>query len=119
MSIHHFDLLRYVLGREVTTITCRTWDPEWSLFTGPSEGVALIDCGADVVASYRASWVSSGPRTAWAGEWRMDFAGGEVWWTSRGDGPEGGARTWSRFAAAGSWRPSSCRVWSASTGRAA
>ena len=89
MSIHHFDLLRYVLGREVTAISCRTWDPEWSLFTGPSEGVALIDCGEDVVASYRASWVSSGPRTAWAGEWRMDFAGGEVWWTSRGDGPDG------------------------------
>ncbi len=51
--------------------------------------MALIDCGEDVVASYRASWVSSGPRTAWAGEWRMDFAGGEVWWTSRGDGPDG------------------------------
>lgn len=89
MSIHHFDLVRYVLGREVTAITCRTWDPGWSLFTGPSEGVALIDCGEDVVASYRASWVSSGPRTTWSGEWRMDFADGQVWWTSRGDGPEG------------------------------
>ena len=89
MSIHHFDLLRYVLGREVTAISCRTWDPAWSLFSGPSEGAALIECGDDVVASYRASWVSSGVRTTWAGEWRMDFADGEVWWTSRGDGPEG------------------------------
>lgn len=89
MSIHHFDLLRYVLGREVAGLSCRTWDPAWSLFSGPSEGVALIDCGADLVASYRASWVSSGVRTTWAGEWRMDFADGEVWWTSRGDGPEG------------------------------
>ena len=59
------------------------------MFTGPSVGVALIDCGVDVVASYRACCVSSGPKTAWAGEWRMDFAEGEVWWTSRGDGPEG------------------------------
>ncbi len=89
MSIHHFDLLRYVLGREITSISCRTCDPAWSLFTGPSEGVALIECGADLVASYRGSWVSSGVRTAWAGEWRMDFTDGEVWWTSRGDGPEG------------------------------
>lgn len=88
MSIHHFDLLRYVLGREITAITCRTWDPAWSLFTGPSEGVALIECG-DLTADYRASWVSHGPRTTWAGEWRMDFTDGEVWWTSRGDGPEG------------------------------
>jgi predicted dehydrogenase len=89
MSIHHFDLLRYVLGREVTEITCRTWDPSWSLFSGPSEGVALIECGPELTASYRASWVSSGVRTTWAGEWRMDFTDGEVWWTSRGDGPEG------------------------------
>lgn len=88
MSIHHFDLLRHVLGREVTSISCRTWDPASSLFSGPSEGVALIECD-DLVASYRASWVSSGPRTAWAGEWRMDFTDGEVWWTSRGDGPAG------------------------------
>lgn len=67
MSIHHFDLLRYVVGREVSSISCRTWDPAWSLFSGPSEGVALIECGDDLVASYRASWVSSGVRTAWAG----------------------------------------------------
>jgi predicted dehydrogenase len=89
MSIHHFDLIRTILGREVSAITCRTWDPRWSHFSGPSEGVALIDCGADLVVSYRASWVSHGPRTAWAGEWRMDFSDGEVWFTSRGDGAEG------------------------------
>ena len=89
MSIHHFDLIRAVLGREVTTVDLRTWDPSWSLFTGPSEGAGLIESGPDLVTSYRASWVSSGVRTAWAGEWRMDFADAEVWWTSRGDGPVG------------------------------
>lgn len=89
MSIHHFDLIRNVLGREVVSIDCRTWDPEWSLFSGPSEGVGMIDCGDDLVVSYRASWVSSGERTTWAGEWRMDFAQAEVWWTSRGDGADG------------------------------
>ncbi|GAA1436747.1 Gfo/Idh/MocA family oxidoreductase [Microlunatus lacustris] len=89
MSIHHFDLIRTVLGREVTAVDLRTWDPAWSLFSGPSEGAGLIESGTDLVTSYRASWVSSGLRTTWAGEWRMDFADAEVWWTSRGDGPEG------------------------------
>lgn len=56
---------------------------------GPSEGAGLIESGPELVTSYRASWVSGGPRTTWAGEWRMDFADAEVWWTSRGDGPEG------------------------------
>ncbi len=88
MSIHHFDLIRTVLGREVSAVDLRTWDPSWSLFTGPSEGAGLIESG-DLVTSYRGSWVSSGVRTTWAGEWRMDFADAEVWWTSRGDGPEG------------------------------
>lgn len=89
MSIHHFDLVRTVLGREVTAVDLRTWDPPWSLFSGPSEGVGLIESGPDLVTSYRASWVSHGVRTAWAGEWRMDFAEAEVWWTSRGDGAQG------------------------------
>lgn len=89
MSIHHFDLIRAVLGREVTRVDLRTWDPAWSLFTGPSVGTGVIESGPDLVTSYRGSWVSRGPRTAWAGEWRMDFADAEVWWTSRGDGPEG------------------------------
>lgn len=89
MSIHHFDLLRTVLGRNATEISCRTWDPQWSLFSGPSEGVAMIDFGSELTVSYRGSWVSHGDPTPWAGEWRMDFADGQIAWTSRGDGPEG------------------------------
>ncbi len=89
MSIHHFDLFRVVLGQDATQITCRTWDPEWSLFSGPSEGVALVEFGDGLAASYRGSWVSHGSPTAWAGEWRMDFADAEVSWTSRGDGRDG------------------------------
>jgi len=88
MSIHHFDLMRVVLGRDPQQITCKTWDPEWSLFTGPSEGTALIDFG-DVTLSYRGSWVSHGEPTPWAGAWRMDFEDGDVSWTSRGDGRYG------------------------------
>jgi predicted dehydrogenase len=88
MSIHHFDLMRTLLGRNATEVTCRTWDPEWSLFAGPSEGAALIDFGGTMV-SYRGSWVSHGSPTPWAGLWRMDFADGELAWTSRGDGKDG------------------------------
>lgn len=89
MSIHHFDLMRRVLGQDPTEITCRTWDPSWSLFSGPSEGVALVRFGDGPTLSYRGSWVSHGSPTPWAGLWRMDFADGEVAWTSRGDGARG------------------------------
>jgi predicted dehydrogenase len=39
----------------------------------------------DVTVSYRGTWISPGPWTPWAGEWTMDFEGGQVTWTSRGD----------------------------------
>jgi predicted dehydrogenase len=85
MSIHHFDLLRLVLDREPQRVDCQAWNPEWSGFRGPSVAVATIDFGRDIHVSYRGSWVSPGPVTAWAGEWRMDFEHGQISWTSRHD----------------------------------
>lgn len=85
MSIHHFDLLRTILGREAKSISCYAWNPHWSGFAGPPTAVASIVFDGGLVASYRGSWISAGPSTPWAGEWRMEFEGGEVMWTSRGE----------------------------------
>jgi predicted dehydrogenase len=85
MSIHHFDLLRAVLGSDPTAIHCRTWNPPWAGYRDPPEGSATIAFGDDLSVSYRGSWICPDRRTLWAGEWRMEFEQGEVWWTSRGD----------------------------------
>jgi predicted dehydrogenase len=85
MSIHHFDLLRLILDREPQRIYCEAWNPAWSAFSGPSVAVASIDFGGDIIASYRGSWVSTGPVTPWSGEWRMDFEHGQIFWTCRDD----------------------------------
>jgi predicted dehydrogenase len=85
MSIHHFDLLRTILGREAKSVSCYTWNPHWSGFTGPPAAVASIVFEGGLVTSYRGSWISAGPTTPWAGEWRMEFERGEVMWTSRGE----------------------------------
>ena len=84
MSIHHFDLLRFILRREPDRIFCEAWNPDWTAFAGPSVAAATIKIG-DVIVSYRGSWVSAGAITPWAGEWRMQFERGEIFWTSRGD----------------------------------
>ena len=84
MSIHHFDLLRLVLGGEPRRIRCEAIEPPWSGFSGPPTAFASIDFDG-VAVSYRGSWVSAGPITAWAGEWTMEFERGQVYWTSRGD----------------------------------
>jgi predicted dehydrogenase len=85
MSIHHFDLLRLILNRRPERIFCEAWSPEWATFGGPSVGVASIAFEGGVVVSYRGSWVTSGPVTPWAGEWRMEFEHGELFWTSKDD----------------------------------
>jgi predicted dehydrogenase len=85
MAIHHFDLMRAVLGQEPVEVACRAWNPPWSNFQGPSTAFATITFDGGAVVSYRGSWVSPGPKTNWAGEWRMDCRGGEIAWTSRDD----------------------------------
>lgn len=84
MSIHHFDLMRMVLGQEPTEITCHAWNPPWSTFREPASAVATILFDGGTVVSYRGSWVSPQPQTTWAGEWRMECTEGEIAWTSRG-----------------------------------
>ncbi len=85
MSIHHFDLLRMILGREPERVSCETWNPPWSGFAGPPVAVAAIIFEGGPVVSYRGSWISAGPLTPWGGEWRMDFERGEVLWTTRAE----------------------------------
>ncbi len=85
MAIHHFDLLRMILSKEAKSISCYSWNPHWSGFTGPPTAVASIVFDGMLVVSYRGSWISAGPSTPWAGEWRMEFEGGEILWTSRGE----------------------------------
>lgn len=85
MAIHHFDLMRSVLGQEAREIACRAFNPPWSNFDEPAAAVATIAFDGGAVLSYRGSWVSPGPPTLWGGEWRVECSGGEIIWTSRAD----------------------------------
>jgi hypothetical protein len=71
MSIHHFDLLRYLLEREADSVLCEAISPSWSGYAGPPAALATIDFDG-VAVSYRGSWISAGPSTNWAGDWRME-----------------------------------------------
>lgn len=83
MSIHHFDLLRMVLGQEPRHVVCHAWNPPWSNFVEPAAAMATIAFERGTMVSYRGSWVSPSPQTPWAGVWRMECAGGEIHWSSR------------------------------------
>jgi predicted dehydrogenase len=83
MAIHHFDLMRLVLGDEPKRVSAVTWNPAGSPFSHDAAGIVTIQFGKGTLVSYRGSWVSGCPRTPWAGEWSMDCARGEIRWSSR------------------------------------
>jgi predicted dehydrogenase len=85
IGIHHFDLMRAVLGSEPSTVDCRAWNPPWSGYHDPPEATAIVDFADGVTVSYHGSRLHPERPTAWAGEWRMEFEQGTVIWTSRGD----------------------------------
>jgi len=73
-----------IFGSEPDRMSCLTAGAGHGGFDGPPVAIASILFG-DVPVSYRGSWISAGPITAWSGEWSMEFERGSVAWTSRGD----------------------------------
>jgi predicted dehydrogenase len=92
MAIHHFDLMRMVLGQEPRQVNCHAWNPPWSKFAEPAAAVAAVEFEGGALVSYRGSWVSPSPQTHWAGEWHMECEGGEIFWSSRDNEGTGGDR---------------------------
>ena len=80
MAIHQFDLARDLIGSEPVWITCESFNPAWSWYTG--------DAGADVHAEFddgtrfvfAGSWCSAGLETSWNGCWRISGSGGTALW---------------------------------------
>lgn len=85
MAIHHFDLMRFVLGQEPEAVACHAWNPPWSNFEDPAAASATIAFDGGAVVSYQGSWVSTAPPTLWAGAWQIECAEGVISWTGRDD----------------------------------
>lgn len=83
MGVHHFDTMRYVLGREPLAVRCIAWQPEWDWHAGGAAHVAVFrfgDQAGDLHAVYRATGCATGTQTTLNGEWRLEGPGGSVTW---------------------------------------
>ena len=78
IAIHHFDLMRAILGRDPVRVYCHTWRPPASGSKAPQAAAAVIEFDGGTVASYRGSMVSSGAQTPWGGVWRIECADGDI-----------------------------------------
>ncbi|WP_299088445.1 Gfo/Idh/MocA family oxidoreductase [uncultured Metabacillus sp.] len=70
MSIHHFDLLRHILGKEPSSIFAKSMKPSWSWFGGNGVASAIINFDNTLI-NYFGSWVTRGKETSWNGEVRL------------------------------------------------
>lgn len=77
MAIHHFDLMRFFLGRNPVAVYGRSWNPSWSWFKGDASAAVTLDFG-DAVVSYNGSWCSQGLATPWNANWRFECAEGVI-----------------------------------------
>jgi predicted dehydrogenase len=68
MSIHHFDLMRALLGRDPVSVWAESWNPPWSGFEGDIIGFARFRFEGHLPVLYHANKISRGNLTSWYGD---------------------------------------------------
>ena len=89
MAIHHWDMMRMMLGCEAESVYVQRSDPTWSNFRDEASATAIVTFTNGVVVSYRGSWMSSDTPTFWAGDWKLECEQGLIQFASRQGGPFG------------------------------
>jgi len=78
MSIHHFDLVRALLGRDPVEVTGSSWNTTWSGFAGDVAASLRFTMDDGTPVLYEAYIRSSGDLTSWYGDIRAECAEGVV-----------------------------------------
>lgn len=78
MSIHHFDIIRYLLEKEPADIFAQSFQPPWSWFKGKPCATAVFRFRDDIHVNYFGSWVSRGHQTSWIGDIRIVGSKGAI-----------------------------------------
>lgn len=68
-SVHHFDMIRNVSGRDCEEIFGYGWIPAWADFAGNSNGLYVMKLTDDAFASYEGSCTTEGYENSWHHEY--------------------------------------------------
>jgi len=79
MAIHHFDLIRFVTGRNILRVQAREFRPEWSWYQHSPAAFALLDLEGGMPFTYLGDWTARGRPTSWNGNWRLQGGQGAVY----------------------------------------
>lgn len=78
MAIHHFDMMRCLLGRDAEQVVATTWNPGWSPYAGDPVAAVLILMEGGIPILYEATVVDRGVPTGWNGWWRVECEEGAL-----------------------------------------
>ena len=67
MSIHHFDLFRYITGQEPVSVFAEGWMPSWSQYPNKVCHNVLIEMTEDIHINYFATWTARGRKNGYDG----------------------------------------------------
>lgn len=81
MAVHHFDLIRFITGRNILKVTAQTFHPEWSWYQYHPGLKALLELDGGMPFSYSGDWSGRGHCTTWNGAWRLQCAEGSIEYT--------------------------------------
>jgi len=89
MAIHHFDMMRLVLGKDAVSVYARPTDAAWSKFEEEGGAAITIEFEGGTIVSYRGSWISPGSPTTWSGDWNVECEKANIYFTGRQGGDAG------------------------------
>lgn len=73
-SIHHFDLMRHVYGREPKRVFAQTFNPSWSMYQDDANVSALFEFEGGFRVNYQGTWAAGWDNLGF--EWRTDCSDG-------------------------------------------
>lgn len=85
MAIHHFDMMRYLTGREAVEVTARSWNPAVSNTRGDMGAFVWIEFAGGIHINYAGCFAAPGTDTGWNGRWSITGARGSLIWNQRDD----------------------------------
>jgi predicted dehydrogenase len=81
MAVHHFDLLRYLTGREVSSVLAMEHDTPDNAFKHPSNAICLMRLEQDIPVVWDGDWCArSSSITSWEGEWQFIGTKARLFW---------------------------------------
>ncbi|RFA23233.1 oxidoreductase [Subtercola boreus] len=80
MSIHAFDVARYLLDADPVSVYCDSYNPSWSWYAGDAATTALFEFDGGIRYTFVGSWCSPGLETSWNGSWRVSGSAGSASW---------------------------------------